>query len=82
LLQIYYIWIENHTVMAKNELQETLDGITFKNSQVQKIREIQEGKSKVKDSVGRAKQRVSSSSKIKGLQGLQGLQSIGSSIEK
>jgi len=82
LLQIYYIWIENHTVMAKNELQETLDKITFKNSQVEKIKNLQEGTEKVKDSLGREKAKVASAAKIKGLQGLQGLQGFGSSIVK
>jgi hypothetical protein len=82
LLQIYYIWIENHIVMAKNELQDNLDAINFKNSQVEKIKNMQEGKQKLKDSLGREKAKVASSAKIKGLQGLQGLQGFGSSVAK
>jgi hypothetical protein len=82
LLQIYYIWIENHTVMAKNELQDKLDAITFKNSQVEKIRNLQLEKEKVKDNLGRHKAKVASASKLKGMQGLQGLQGIGSSVLK
>jgi hypothetical protein len=82
LLQIYYIWIENHTGMAKNELQDKLDSIAFKNSQIEKIRNMQEGKEKLKDSLGAQKAKVASSAKIKGLQGLQGLQGFGSSVIK
>ena len=68
--------------MAKNELQDTLDSIAFKNSQVEKIKNMQEGKEKLKDNLGRYKQKVSSSAKAKGLQGLQGLQSFGDSVVK
>jgi hypothetical protein len=68
--------------MAKNELQDTLDGISFKNSQIEKIRNMQEGKEKVKDNLGRYKQKVSSSARVKGLQGLQGLQGFGDSVLK
>jgi hypothetical protein len=68
--------------MAKNELQDTLDGIAFKNSQIEKIKNMQEGKEKLKDNLGRYKQKVSSAAKAKGLQGLQGLQSLGESVLK
>jgi hypothetical protein len=68
--------------MAKNELQDNLDAINFKNSQVEKIKNMQEGKQKLKDSLGREKAKVASSAKIKGLQGLQGLQGFGSSVLK
>lgn len=68
--------------MAKNELQDTLDKITFKNSQVEKIKNLQEGTEKLKDSLGREKAKVSSSAKIKGLQGLQGLQGFEGSVAK
>lgn len=68
--------------MAKNELQDKLDEISFKNSQIQKIRNLQLEKEKVKDNLGRHKSKVASASKLKGVQGLQGLQSIGSSISK
>lgn len=68
--------------MAKNELQDTLDAITFKNSQVEKIKNLQEGKEKLKDSLGAQKAKVASAAKMKGLQGLQGLQGLGSSVAK
>jgi hypothetical protein len=68
--------------MAENTLQDALDKISFKNSQIQKIKSLQEGKEKLKDSMGREKQKVSSATKLKGLQGLQGLQGLGSSVEK
>ena len=68
--------------MAENELQETLDGITFKNSQIEKIKNMQAGKEKLKDNLGRYKQKVSSAAKAKGLQGLQGLQGFGDSVVK
>lgn len=68
--------------MAKNELQDKLDAISFKNSQVEKIKNMQEGKEKLKDSLGRHKAKVASAAKLKGMQGLQGLQGIGSSVLK
>lgn len=68
--------------MAKNELQDTLDKITFKNSQVEKIKNLQEGTEKLKDSLGPQKAKVASAAKIKGLQGLQGLQGFGGSVAK
>lgn len=68
--------------MAKNELQDALDKITFKNSQVEKIKNLQEGTEKLKDSLGREKAKVASASKIKGLQGLQGLQGFAESVLK
>lgn len=58
-------------------LQETLNGITFKNEQARKIKAMQEGKEKLKDGLGRAKAtKQSAISRVKGLQGLQGLQSL------
>jgi len=68
--------------MAKNELQDTLDGISFKNSQIEKIRNMQEGKEKVKDNLGRYKQKVSSSARVKVLQRLKRLKSFRDSILK
>jgi hypothetical protein len=44
--------------MAKNELQDKLDSIAFKNSQIEKIRNMQEGKEKLKDSLGAQKAKV------------------------
>jgi hypothetical protein len=65
--------------MAKNELQDNLDNIAFKNSQIEKIKNLQEGKEKLKDSLGREKAKVASAAKLKGLQGLQ---ELGSSVLK
>jgi len=55
----------------KKTLSEQLDAINFKNSQVQKIRAIQEGKEKLKNSLGRNKKRVIASAPT--LQGLETL---------
>lgn len=58
--------------MADNKtLQEQLDAITFKNDQVQKIRAVQEGKQRLKDSLGRNKKRITAVTPT--LQGLQTL---------
>jgi hypothetical protein len=44
--------------MADNKtLGEQLDAITFKNDQVQKIKAVQEGRQRLKDSLGRNKKR-------------------------
>ena len=58
--------------MADNKtLQEQLNAITFKNDQVQKIKAIQEGKERLKDSLGRNKQRATPNTPMP--QGLQTL---------
>jgi len=55
-------------------LQETLNGITFKNEQARKIKAMQEGKERLKDGLGRAKAiKQSAISRVKGLKGLQSL---------
>lgn len=55
-------------------LQQQLDAITFKNAQAEKIKEMQEGKEKLKDRLGRNKKRYQNSTgKVQGLQGLQGM---------
>jgi hypothetical protein len=55
----------------KQTLQQQLDAITFKNEQAQKIKAIQEGKQKLKDRMGRNRERrVSSAGRISGLQTL------------
>jgi hypothetical protein len=60
--------------VATKTLQQQLDAITFKNEQAAKIKAMQEGKEKLKDRLGKNKaRRVSSSTRIKGLQGLQTL---------
>lgn len=41
--------------MAKETLQQKLDAITFKNSQAEKIKAMQEGRDKLKNSLGRNK---------------------------
>lgn len=56
---------------AKKTLAQTLNDITFKNSQVQKIKSIKEGRERLRDSMGRNKAiRVSAASKINELQTL------------
>lgn len=55
----------------KPSLQQQLDAITFKNSQAEKIKAIQEGKQKLKDRMGRNRERrVSVAGRISGLQTL------------
>jgi hypothetical protein len=55
----------------KPSLQQQLDTITFKNEQAEKIKAIQEGKQKLKDRMGRNKEkRVSAANRISGLQTL------------
>lgn len=70
--------------VKKAGLQEQLDAITFKNSQAEKIKAMQEGKQRLKDNLGRNKKRyvsstdgigstnrrISSAGKLKGLQTL------------
>jgi hypothetical protein len=53
-------------------LRETLDGITFKNRDISKIRALQAENAKLKDQIGRRKSgsREISSAKIQGLQSL------------
>ena len=55
----------------KPSLQQQLDAITFKNSQAEKIKAMQEGKQKLKDRMGRNRERrVSAAGRISGLQTL------------
>lgn len=55
----------------KPSLQQQLDAITFKNSQVEKIKAMQEGKQKLKDRMGKNRERrVSAAGRISGLQTL------------
>ena len=55
--------------VKKQTLQQKLDAITFKNEQAEKIKAIQEGKEKLKERLGRNRQRrVSAASRIGGLQ--------------
>lgn len=71
----------NNFIMAKEKeevkkltLQQKLDAITFNNDQAKKIKAIQEGKQKLKDSMGRNKKNiVAQAPRIKGLQTLQTL---------
>ena len=53
-------------VESKPTLQEQLDAITFKNEQVQQIRGIQEGEKRLKDNLGRNRDRYISSTKGSG----------------
>ena len=55
----------------KATIQQQLDAITFKNSQAEKIKAIQEGKQKLKDRMGKNRERrVSVAGRISGLQTL------------
>ena len=45
----------------KKTLQEELDSITFRNEQVQQIRDMQEGDKRLKDNLGRNRKRYISS---------------------
>jgi hypothetical protein len=57
--------------VKKETLQQKLDAITFKNDQAEKIKAIQEGKQKLKDRMGRNRERrVSAAGRISGLQTL------------
>lgn len=47
--------------VKKATIQQQLDAITFKNSQAEKIKAVQEGKQRLKDNLGRNKQRYISS---------------------
>ena len=59
------------TTAPEKTLGETLNDITFKNAQVEKIKAMQEGKQKLKDNLGRnRKQYQSSAGRIQGLRGL------------
>lgn len=64
-------------------LRQELDAITFKNEQARKIKAVQEGKEKLKDSLAKNRQRrVGAASRIAGLGGLGGLQTIQSKYKK
>lgn len=54
---------------AVKTLDEQLNDINFKNSQIAKIRDIQAGKARLKDSLGRNRQtQVSSAGRLSGLE--------------
>jgi hypothetical protein len=57
---------KNQDANKKKTLQEQLDAITFKNEQVQQIRDIQEGEKRLKDNLGRNRDRYISSTKGSG----------------
>ena len=58
-------------------LRQDLNAITFKNEQAQKIKAVQEGKEKLKNSLAKNRQRrAAGSSRISGLGGLSGLQTL------
>lgn len=59
---------------TNKDLQQQLDAITFKNSQAEKIKAMQEGKQKLKDNLGRnKKQYQSSAGRVQGLQRAKGI---------
>ena len=58
-------------------LRQDLNAITFKNEQARKIKAVQEGKEKLKDSLAKNRQRrAAGASRIAGLGGLGGLQTL------
>lgn len=62
-------------------LRESLDAITFKNEQAQRIKSIQEGKERLKDRMAKNRdRRVSAASRISGLQTLNS--SLGNQFKK
>lgn len=75
---------------TKETLQEQLDQITFSNKQAQKVRAIQEGRQRLKDSFGRNKERYISSTEGSGNRNrrvssagrIAGLQTLGNSFGK
>ena len=74
----------------KKTLQEQLDSITFKNEQVQDIKAIQEGEKRLKDRLGRNRDRYISSTEGTGSRNrrvsaagrVAGLQTLGNSFGK
>ena len=74
----------------KKTLQEELDSITFRNEQVQQIRDMQEGDKRLKDNLGRNRDRYVSSTEGTGNRSrrvssagrIAGLQTLGNSFGK
>lgn len=67
-------------VKPKESVAQQLNAIAAKNSQIIAVRNMQEGKEKLKDKVGRKSS--SAESGIHGLQGLQGLESFAGKYKK
>jgi hypothetical protein len=66
---------------SEKTLRESLDAITFKNEQAQRIKSIQEGKERLKDRMAKNRdRRVSAASRISGLQTLNS--SLGNQFKK
>jgi hypothetical protein len=82
--------VEDKQTEDKQTLQQQLDAITFSNQQAQKIRAIQEGRQRLKDSLGRNKDRYISSTEGAGNRNrrvsaagrIAGLQTLGNSFGK
>jgi hypothetical protein len=74
----------------KKTLQEELDSITFRNEQVQQIRDMQEGDKRLKDNLGRNRDRYISSTegtggrnrRVSSAGRVAGLQTLGNSFGK
>lgn len=64
--------------MPNETLQQKLDAITFKNSQAKKIKAVQEGSERLKESLGRNKKRVAKAP----TPSLQGLQTLKNTLGK
>jgi len=82
--------VEDKQTEDKQTLQQQLDAITFSNQQAQKIRAIQEGRQRLKDSLGRNRDRYISSTEGAGNKSrrvssagrIAGLQTLGNSFGK
>lgn len=73
---------EKSTDEEVKSLRGELDSITFKNEQARKIRAVQAGKEKLKDSLAKNRQRrVSSASRISGMGGLGTLETFQSNYK-
>jgi len=82
--------LKNQDPNKKKTLQDQLDSITFKNDQVQDIKAMQEGEKRLKDRLGRNKDRYISSiegtgnarRRVSSAGRIAGLQTLGNSFSK
>lgn len=82
--------LKNQEPNKKKTLQEQLDSITFKNDQAQDIKAMQEGEKRLKDNLGRNRNRYISSTEGTGSRNrrvsaagrVAGLQTLGNSFGK
>ena len=82
--------VEEKKVESKPTLQQQLDSITFKNEQAQKIMALQKNEQRLKDNLGRNKNRYISSTqgsgnanrRVSSAGNIAGLQTLGNSFGK